>query len=1316
MNALPNIFTSRKMPDEDFDAAARALILAADAAGLEAHLGGGNAGQAKAVLTAAPPADKMPLLFLTVMHDQAECTRLLLAAKADANVADATGSTACYLAARNDAASCLELLVGAGADVGRARRSGATPLYVATQNDSRRCLRLLVEAGADLNAPKEGGFTPLCIGTLRNRKECVELLVQAGADVNRAYEVADRFTPLMLATHCNHLEIVGVLCQAEALLGLKDAQGRTALAIATAEGNEVAASALAARSEQLERESELVAQEATLQELRHLAPCQSDLEVEATQLEQLQAQSAAFASEEGVFGTASELQSACMLIAQSLLPAQRLVGDLGDLDNKGAEMESHLARTKAELDSLQARLATDPADAQCVAARDAARAKYLETLVTLKKCYEERQRRGNKYASESDRVGAVAGKALEAATASGAAGGEAPEMAAAITGALPLLKRCMGELADANRATLGAMATLSSCMARELQLMEGLKAPLAASCATCHAAIAANATTLVGDTPRADLEMLGVLLAQLRKHEAEASKAQASLAAVRSNLKSIESLKARELEISDEVFDISQQLAAAERQGGAAAAEAAPLRARRGAAEGRAAEVRAQQLEVQRRLHEPRLLEWYPEMRKLMGLRARAELGVAPPSGGPVDAKCGLALLELGAELERAPGWRALLARPKQGGAELTLAQLSLPRSAAFERAHEVLAPLRSPLLLLPSRVFYEADAPALTQVLTPGLAGLESLAPWVASVRGDVAALGSAEGLAQLRARLAPLLCAVALMHRHGVMHGAITPAAVRCRPDGSVALTDVGFPHGGVVGPYGAPEAVHDAAAHGRAPLAADAWPVGAMLLELLTGSTPRWNQAVGRLEDAHTSEPLLPPSAPGPLAEAWRLATALTTKAPASRMAVSHALLSPLFAPLLPTDAVSALQTSDVFGGGEEAAAAAAAAAVATDAPDWLNSAAAILPAAGGGAAPPPSALGLGSAQLVEVSLVGGGDAAALLEATLRAAPQLQPTSLLRGVDTASGVQQPASQLLSAAFAAAAGAGAGLLEATAADLPLMPRAGPLDGAAAGRFEALGRLLGYAVARSLHVPLPLPASLLGYLVGDAALATQELGRALTLLGAHDPPRAQQLRRVLAKRHGPSGEARGETLGALLPGVPLDEIGVGGVVLSDTNKAKMVLTVVEQLLYGCRRAALEALKRGFEGVLGEAALGALGPDELGSRLLGWEQPQPELVMGRGEGECCLYFHTSDWDDEALRETYRDWFAAWAESLGRSKRCALLLLVFGGATGKVLRRATSVLMGGSGECSFLPEAQLVYLPAASSAAEFNQRMEAAVML
>ena len=71
-------------------------------------------------------------------------------------------------------------------------------------------------------------------------------------------------------------------------------------------------------------------------------------------------------------------------------------------------------------------------------------------------------------------------------------------------------------------------------------------------------------------------------------------------------------------------------------------------------------------------------------------------------------------------------------------------------------------------------------------------------------------AALAAPGGLEQLRSWLGPLLCAVAFLHRHGVLHGAISPAAVRRRHDGAVALTDVGFPNGGALGPYGAPEMV--------------------------------------------------------------------------------------------------------------------------------------------------------------------------------------------------------------------------------------------------------------------------------------------------------------------------------------------------------------------------------------------------------------------------------------------------------------------------------------------------------------------------
>ena len=50
------------------------------------------------------------------------------------------------------------------------------------------------------------------------------------------------------------------------------------------------------------------------------------------------------------------------------------------------------------------------------------------------------------------------------------------------------------------------------------------------------------------------------------------------------------------------------------------------------------------------------------------------------------------------------------------------------------------------------------------------------------------------------------------------------------------------------------------------------------------------------------------------------------------------------------------------------------------------------------------------------------------------------------------------------------------------------------------------------------------------------------------------------------------------------------------------------------------------------------------------------------------------------------------------------------------ATGAVLARPTSVLCGGTAEPRFLPEAALLYLPAASSAAEFDERMDAAVVL
>ena len=310
-------------------------VRSGDAAALAQALSGVK----PAVVNHVPP-EKLPLLFLAVMNNSADCTRLLLGARAEVDLADASGATAAFLAARNDAAPCLELLVGASADLNRARASGATPLYVAAQNDSRRCLGTLLAAGADANLAKEGGFTPLCIGVLRGQKEVVATLLRGRADADQPYTIADRFTPLMIAAHLGHVEIATLLAQSGASLGRRDAAGRTAQQVAAAAKQGLAEAAIVAQSEEVARESTLVAQEAMLQELRQLRPVQSHLEVEAAKLEQLQLQAATFASEEGVFGGASALQEACTTLASDLLPAGRMLTELAQLDADASRMEA----------------------------------------------------------------------------------------------------------------------------------------------------------------------------------------------------------------------------------------------------------------------------------------------------------------------------------------------------------------------------------------------------------------------------------------------------------------------------------------------------------------------------------------------------------------------------------------------------------------------------------------------------------------------------------------------------------------------------------------------------------------------------------------------------------------------------------------------------------------------------------------------------------------------------------------------------------------------------------------------------------------
>ena len=89
--------------------------------------------------------------------------------------------------------------------------------------------------------------------------------------------------------------------------------------------------------------------------------------------------------------------------------------------------------------------------------------------------------------------------------------------------------------------------------------------------------------------------------------------------------------------------------------------------------------------------------------------------------------------------------------------------------------------------------------------------------------------------------------------------------------------------------------------------------------------------------------------------------------------------------------------------------------------------------------------------------------------------------------------------------------------------------------------RNSRLWKLLGYAIVRGLHAPLPLGAPFFCYLTTGEFLAADAHG-ALSLLTAYDPRRALLLRAALARRHGRGGDVRGETLGAALEGTAADD------------------------------------------------------------------------------------------------------------------------------------------------------------------------------
>src|SRR5687767_11377276 len=119
-------------------------------------------------------------LLETIRASDLSATRVLLAAGADPDGADATGATPLMHAAAVGSPDAMRLLLDAGAHVNAAAADGTTPLMWATADPVK--VRLLLERGADINTTAKDGTTALVAAAQRGAADVVRLLLAHKAD------------------------------------------------------------------------------------------------------------------------------------------------------------------------------------------------------------------------------------------------------------------------------------------------------------------------------------------------------------------------------------------------------------------------------------------------------------------------------------------------------------------------------------------------------------------------------------------------------------------------------------------------------------------------------------------------------------------------------------------------------------------------------------------------------------------------------------------------------------------------------------------------------------------------------------------------------------------------------------------------------------------------------------------------------------------------------------------------------------------------------------------------------------------------------
>jgi ankyrin repeat protein len=172
------------------------------------------------VLVLALAAGAAPALVEAVKSGDVATARALLAKGADANAAEADGTTALHWAVQRSDVDLVARLLRAGATVNVKNRFGSTPMFEAAVAGNAALLERLLAAGGDVESPGADGQTALMVAARTGQVEAVRVLLNKGANVN-ASERWHGQSALMWAIVQHHTDVVRELIRSGADVNLR---------------------------------------------------------------------------------------------------------------------------------------------------------------------------------------------------------------------------------------------------------------------------------------------------------------------------------------------------------------------------------------------------------------------------------------------------------------------------------------------------------------------------------------------------------------------------------------------------------------------------------------------------------------------------------------------------------------------------------------------------------------------------------------------------------------------------------------------------------------------------------------------------------------------------------------------------------------------------------------------------------------------------------------------------------------------------------------------------------------------------------------